>query len=63
MTTEHQIALIRYGEEIGILVTPIEQCDVKGVAIGKLDAFSFERAHAELTSLSVMTVPARQVAA
>lgn len=63
MTTEQQINLIRYGEEIGILVTPFTQCEIHGVHIGKLETFSFERAHAELTSLSVLTLPARQVAA
>ncbi len=54
MSDIEQKKLVEYGEEIGILVTPIESCGVKGVSIGKLGAFSYSRAHKELSALDVL---------
>lgn len=54
MKIEEQQSLVEYGESIGILVTPMEQCGVHGVNIGKLTTFDVNRAHAELSSFAVL---------
>lgn len=54
MTEIEQKNLVKFGEEIGILVTPILDCGVIGVDIMDLRTFDSGRAHYELLSQAVM---------
>jgi hypothetical protein len=64
MTQEQRIRLLKFSEECGLeMVHPIEQAGILGLQIGKDYVFSPEKAHSVLLSLSILTLPGRQVAA